>query len=224
MFMRFVFHNGQKKYIIFLTKEGDVMSIEKEMLDFLAKKESWVFCIKDVLSFGDYFSVAKALGRLTEKGDIQRLTQGIYYYPLINKLFNLSYPPEIKDVVEAIARNNNWDIRETGNSALYFLGLDNQIPMTFTFLSSGPYRTYNIDNRTIEFKSSANKNFIFSRKTSLIVQALKALGENNIGFNEIMKLSNFLSNKDKEELLNNIVFAPLWMQKYLKDIGGLNNE
>ena len=139
-------------------------------------------------------------------------------------MFNLSYPPEIKDVAEAIARNNNWDIRETGNSALYFLGLDNQIPMTFTFLSSGPYRTYTIDNRTIEFKNSSNKNFIFSRKISLIVQALQALGENNIGFNEIMKLSNFLSNKDKEELLNNIVFAPLWMQKYLKDIGELNNE
>lgn len=199
------------------------MSIEKEILDFLADKKSWVFCIKDVLSFGDYFSVAKALGRLTKKGNIQRLAQGIYYYPLINKLFNLSYPPEIKDVAEAIARNNNWDIRETGNSALYFLGLDNQIPMTFTFLSSGPYRTYTIDSRTIEFKNSSNKNFIFSRKISLIVQALKALGENNIGFNDIMKLSNFLSNKDKEELLNNIVFAPLWMQKYLKDIGGLNN-
>ena len=199
------------------------MNIEKEILDFLADKKSWVFVIKDVLSFGDYFSVAKALGRLTEKGNIQRLAQGIYYYPLINKLFNLSYPPEIKDVAEAIARNNNWDIRETGNSALYFLGLDNQIPMTFTFLSSGPYRTYTIDSRTIEFKNSSNKNFIFSRKISLIVQALKALGENNIGFNEIMKLSNFLSNKDKEELLNNIVFAPLWMQKYLKDIGGPNN-
>ncbi|MCI5745169.1 MAG: DUF6088 family protein, partial [Erysipelotrichaceae bacterium] len=171
-----------------------------------------------------YKSVAKALERLTDKGDIQRLTQGIYYYPLISKLFNASFPPEIKDVAEAIARNNNWDIRETGNSALYLLGLDNQIPMTFTFLSSGPYRTYSIDNRTIEFKSSANKNFIFSRKISLIVQALKALGENNIGFNEIMKLSNFLSNEEKEELLKNISFAPLWMQKYLKDIGGLNNE
>ena len=128
------------------------MNIEKEILDFLADKKSWVFCIKDVLSFGDYFSVAKALGRLTEKGNIQRLAQGIYYYPLINKLFNLSYPPEIKDVAEAIARNNNWDIRETGNSALYFLGLDNQTPMTFTFLSSGPYRTYTIDRILIIFK------------------------------------------------------------------------
>lgn len=200
------------------------MYIEKEMLDFLANKESWVFCIKDVISLGNYKSVAKALERLTDKGYIQRLTQGIYYYPLISKLFNASFPPEIKDVAEAIARNNNWDIRETGNSALYLLGLDNQIPMTFTFLSSGPYRTYSIDNRTIEFKSSANKNFIFSRKISLIVQALKALGENNIGFNEIMKLSNFLSNEEKEELLKNITFAPLWMQKYLKDIGGLINE
>ena len=151
------------------------MSIEKEMLDFLANKESWVFCIKDVISFGDYKSVAKALERLTDKGDIQRLTQGIYYYPLISKLFSASFPPEIKDVAEAIARNNNWEIRETGNSALYFLGLDNQIPMTFTFLSSGPYRTYSIDNRIIEFKSSANKNFIFSRKISLIVQALKKI-------------------------------------------------
>ena len=63
-----------------------------------------------------------------------------------------------------------------------------------------------------------------SRKTSLIVQALKALGENNIGFNEIKKLSNFLSDNEKEELLKNVTFAPLWMQKYLKDIGGLNNE
>ena len=27
-----------------------------------------------------------------------------------------------------------------------------------------------------------------------------------------------------EELLKNVTFAPLWMQKYLKEIGGLNNE
>ncbi len=195
------------------------MSIETKLLDYLKEKESWVFCIKDMLIFGDYKSVAKAIERLTTKGDIRRLAQGIYYYPLINKLFNLEYPPEINDVAEALSRNNNWKIRETGSAALYKLGLDTQIPLKIVYLSSGPYRTYHIGNRTIEFKNSSQKNFIFSRKTSLIIQAIKALGNKNITPQEIFKMSSFLNNDEKNQLLREMSYAPVWMHPYIKNIG-----
>ena len=196
------------------------MSIETSILDYLKEIETWVFCIKDMLRFGDYKSVAKAIERLTIKGDIKRLTQGIYYYPLINKLFNLEYPPEIGDVAEALSRNNNWEIRETGSTALYKLGLDNQIPVKYVYLSSGPYRTYDIGNRIIEFKNASQKNFKFSKKTSLIIQALKELGNKNITYQEIIKMSSFLCDKEKKELLKEILYAPVWMHQYIKEIGG----
>lgn len=197
------------------------MSIENEILNYLKQKKTWVFCIKDMLKFGDYKSVAKAIERLTIKGDIKRLTQGIYYYPLFNKLFNLEYPPEIQDIAEALSRNNNWEIRETGSTALYILGLDNQIPIKYTYLSSGPYRTYIIGNRTIEFKKSSQKNFVFSKKTSLIIQAIKSLGNEKITYQEIRKMSSFLNNNEKTLLLKEMPYCPVWMHQYIKDIGEL---
>ena len=189
------------------------MSIENEILNYLKHKKTWVFCIKDMLKFGNYKSVAKAIERLTIKGDIKRLAQGIYYYPLFNKLFNLEYPPEIQDIAEALSRNNNWEIRETGSTALYILGLDNQIPIK--------YRTYVIGNRTIEFKNSSQKNFVFSKKTSLIIQAIKSLGNEKITYQEIIKMSSFLSINEKTLLLKEMSYSPVWMHQYIKDIGEL---
>ena len=200
------------------------MSIEAKILEYLQEKETWIFCIKEMLPFGDYKSVAKAIERLTIKGDIKRLMQGVYYYPLVNKTFHLEYPPEMEDVAEALGRNNNWEIRETGSTALYKLGLDNQIPLKYVYLSSGPYRTYSIGSHTIEFKNSAQKSFAFSRKTSLIVQAIKALGKSNISHQGIIKMSSFLNESEKHQLLNEMQYAPIWMHSYIKDIGGRQNE
>lgn len=195
------------------------MSIETDILNELKKKETYVFCIKDMLKFGDYKSVAKAIERLTIKDDVKRLAQGIYYFPLVNKLFGIEYPPEIEDIAEALSRNNNWEIRETGATALYKLGLDNQIPSKYIYLSSGPYRTYTIGNRIIEFKNASQKNFVFSKKTSLVIQALKELGDKNITYTEIIKMSSFLNEEEKVTLLNEMMYAPVWMHQYIKDIG-----
>ena len=195
------------------------MSIETNILNELKKKGTYVFCIKDMLKFGDYKSVAKAIERLTIKDDVKRLAQGIYYFPLVNKLFGIEYPPEIEDIAEALSRNNNWEIRETGATALYKLGLDNQIPSKYIYLSSGPYRTYTIGNRIIEFKNASQKNFVFSKVTSLIVQAIKELGDKNTTYKEIIKMSSFLNEEEKVTLLNEIMYAPVWMHQYIKDIG-----
>ena len=196
------------------------MSIENRILNYLKEKETWVFCIKDMLIFGDYKSVAKSIERLTIKGNLKRITQGIYYYPLINKLFNLEYPPEIEDIAEALSRNNNWEIRETGASALHKLGLDNQIPSKYIYLSSGPYRIYPIENRIIEFKNASQKNFIFSKKTSLIIQAIKEIGKDNMTYQVIIKMSSFLNKEEKNILLSEMIYAPVWMHQYIKEIGG----
>lgn len=196
------------------------MSLETKILNYLKEKETWVFCIKDMLIFGDYKSVAKAIERLTIKGNLRRITQGIYYYPLINKLFNLEYPPEIDDIADALSRNNNWEIRETGATALYKLGLDNQIPSKYIYLSSGPYRTYSVGNRIIEFKNASQKNFIFSKKTSLIIQAIKEIEKDKMTYQEIIKMSSFLNKEDKNILLNEMIYAPVWMHPFIKEIGG----
>ncbi|MCI5670013.1 MAG: DUF6088 family protein [Candidatus Enterosoma sp.] len=198
------------------------MSIENDILQFLKKGKTRVFCFKDLSDFGTYKSVAKAVERLTIKGYVRRVTQGIYYYPLINETFHVEYPPEMEAIAEALSRNNNWQIRETGSFALYKLGMNNQIPMKAVYLSSGPYRIYQIGMRTIEFKSSSRKNFAFSRKTSLVIQAMKTIGNGKIiTEQDLMKISSFLSNEEKEKLCKEIFYAPAWMHTYIKRIGEL---
>ena len=194
------------------------------ILNSLKNRHIRVFCIKDMLIYGNYKSVAKSIERLALNGDIKRLSQGIYYYPSINKTFNQEYPPEINDIAEAIGRNNNWEIRETGSIALYKLGLDNQIPVKFVYLSSGPYKTYFIGNRMIEFKNAAQKNFVFDKKTSLIIQALKTIGDKRITNYITNEMSSILNNKEKAILFDNIIYCPVWMHKYIKQICGAQNE
>ena len=195
------------------------MSIENEILNYLRDKETWVFCIKDMLIFGEYKSVAKAIERLTIDNNIKRVIQGVYYYPLINKLFNVEYPPEIDDIAGAISRNNGWEIRETGSSVLRKFGLDNQISNSYVYLSSGPYRTYEIGNRIIKFRTAAQSNFKVSEKSSMIIQALKTLGEVNITGRELMKISNCLTIEEKKRIKIEMKYAPIWMHEYLSKIG-----
>lgn len=200
------------------------MAIENEIISALKNRETWVFCISDMLSFGNYKAVAKAIERLTKDGTIKRLFYGVYYYPLLNHLLKREYPPQLEDIANALARNNNWEILETSSTALYKLGLDNQIPIKFIYLSSGPYKKYTVDNRTIEFKNASSSNFKFINNSGLVIQVLKALGDSNINDGILLKMSDKLNMHEKENLLENLMFAPVWMHKYLKVIGDLNNE
>ena len=123
-------------------------------------------------------------------------------------------------VAEALVRENGWSIAPSGNAALNILGLDTQIPMRTVYVSSGPNRRYEWGRTSIEFQHRSSKEIgPFSEITALIIQALKAIGHENIQDWHIRRMQSLLTEKDRETIREESRFAFTWMQPYLRRLG-----
>ena len=80
-----------------------------------------------------------------------------------------------------MARKFNWRIQPFGDTALNLLGLSTQVPGRWVYLSDGPDHEYKTGSHALVFKHSALKDVGFKYKESgLVVQALKALGQDHV--------------------------------------------
>lgn len=167
-------------------------------------------------SFPEYDDeyVGKILSDLVRSGYLYHLSRGVYLKTERTR-FGLVYPP-VSAIASAIAERDKAQILPTGATALNLLGLSTQMPMNPVFLTSGSARKITIDGRTITFKRAVPKNFaIKGRKRSLIVQALKYIGENNITEEDRLNISNLIcQDKDVDNLSDDLQMMPSWIRKF----------
>ena len=196
------------------------MTVSKIIENIVSKsKQGKLFFVSDLLEYGKYDTVRKTLQRLVKKGVLIRISKGIYYYPKIDKVLGTLYPTA-EEIAKAIAKRDKAKIIPTGAYALHLLGLSTQIPMNVVYLTDGSARKIKIGNQTIIFKKTSPKNLYFESKlSSLIIQSLKSLKEDNV--NEIVKqkLTDIIkqsgeANKIKKDIIN----APIWIQKIMLEI------
>ena len=117
---------------------------------------------------------------------------GIYFKSRYIEVINEYATPSIDKVAKAIARKYNWTIAPSGNTALNLLGLSTQVPATWSYISDGRYANFRLSNITIEFKHRTNGDISkMSTKTAMVIQAIKAIGKDNVTEKEI----NFLKKK-----------------------------
>lgn len=161
-----------------------------------------VFTTVDFADVIENSRVGVILSRLEEDGVIRRVMRGIYDKPVYNDFLKEYLAPSPSLVAEALARNFGWTIVPCGDTALNILGLSTQVPATWSYVSDGTYKEYTYDNTTIKFKRTTNKEISkLSYKTALVVQALKALGKDNIDDAIINKLKNDLTDVEKSTAL-----------------------
>ena len=178
-----------------------------------------VFTTVDFADVIENSRVGVILSRLEEDGVIQRVMRGIYYKPVYNEFLKEYIAPSPSLVAEALARNFGWTIVPCGDTALNILGLSTQVPAAWSYVSDGTYKEYTYDNTTIKFKKTTNKEISkLSYKTALIVQALKALGRDNIDDTIINKLKNDLTDEEKAAALVEAKAATSWIYEYIKQI------
>ena len=181
--------------------------------------EGSTFITSDFLDIADTQVVNKALSRMTETGSIRRILRGVYDRPRYSELLQEWAAPKVEEVAKAIARNFGWTIVPCGDTALNLLGLSTQVPAVWSYISNGPYRSYQISKTDLEFKHTANRDIDrLSPVSSLVVQALKALGKENIGTPEIKKLSAVLTKKNKAQLLEETQYSTAWIFETAKEI------
>lgn len=183
--------------MIFVTKEVMIMKTNSAFLireKIKEAKDGTIFINSDFADITNYENIRKNLSRLADKGEIRRITNGIYEKPKYSKLLKEYIAADPHAIAEAIARSYNWKISPSGNTALNLLKLSTQVPATWSYISDGPYKTYQIDSIKIEFKHRTNKDITnLSNITILVIEALKFYGEKNIKSDIIGALSNRLT-------------------------------
>jgi hypothetical protein len=166
---------------------------------------------------GNFEVVKKSLLRLENKKFLVRLAHGIYLYPKQDKLLGVLYPT-IEEIAIAIAKRDKARIIPTGTTALNKLGLSTQIPMNMVFLTDGAPRSIIVGKRTIKFKRTSTKNLAVKGKiTSLIIQALKEIGKDNLRAEQLEKIKKHLEKEKQETVEHDAKLAPVWISKILKN-------
>jgi len=160
--------------------------------------------------------VGKILVNLASDGTLIHLSRGVYLKAKKTE-FGIVYPP-MEEIAKAIAKRDSAQILPTGATALNVLGLSTQVPMNVVYLTSGSARVIPVGNRTITFRRATPKNFEIEDKTrSLIVQALKAIGEANLTEEELAYIQQIiLKNASEGNLKKDIAKMPSWIRKIFK--------
>ena len=180
-------------------------------------KTGSVFVAADFTDISDRVKIGVCLNRLEEEGIIKRILRGVYYKPEFNSFLGEYVAPNPRDIANALARNYGWTVVPCGDTALNMLGLSTQVPAVWSYVSDGPYKEYAYDKTSIKFKHTTNKEISkLSYKTALIIQALKTLGKENIDEITLNKLSETLSEKEKQTMLFEAKTATSWIYEYIK--------
>ncbi|MDR3094363.1 MAG: DUF6088 family protein [Bacteroidales bacterium] len=194
-----------------------VYNIENKILIKIKKAgRGTLFFSDNFASFGSAETVRRTLNRLVEKGELDRVSQGIFVRSQIDNIIG-KITPKIEDIAEAIARRDKAKIVPTGAYALNRLGLSTQVPMNIVYLTDGSARKVKVGNYTISFIRTSPKNVSATGKISrLVIQALKSIGKENINQTEIEHIQNILLNEKIVYLEQDLRIAPAWIKEIIR--------
>ena len=199
-------------------------SINKKIEDIMTSNTGEIFSINDFYGLGTKNTIKSVLYRLNEEDKITRLIDGLYTKPKYSEILKEYSYPDANALAEKIADKFSWTISPTGDTALNYTGLSTQVPNEYIYISDGPYRQYDYKNKKILFKHTSNRNITsYSKELSILVQAIRALGKDGIGEEELKKLAVFAQNI-KEDLKRDTLKLPFWIQEILEKIQEINNE
>jgi ribosomal protein S19E (S16A) len=181
-----------------------------------SKPRGYLLFSDDFSDKGSAESIRKALQSLKEKGLIRSVAHGIYVRPEISEYIG-ELLPTAEDVAKAIARRDKIKLVPTGVYALHALGLSTQVPLKLVFLTDGAPRIIKVGKRTIKLKKATPKNLKAKGKiSSLVIQALREIGQDKVTEEELRKITSLLQKEDKKILQHDIALAPVWIKKILQ--------
>jgi len=100
--------------------------------------QGYVFTRKDFQDIAPAGSIGQILSRLVKDGLIRRIGRGVFDYPKTNPVLGGELSPDMSLAAKAIARKFRWSILPFENLAANRLGLSQQVPAKFIYLSNGP--------------------------------------------------------------------------------------
>lgn len=165
---------------------------------------------------GSRAAIDKALQRLVARGDLRRLSRGLYDKPRQDPLLGTLWP-SIDAVVAALTGKDKLRLQPTGAYAANLLGLSDQVPARVEFLTDGTSRTVKAGPMQIVLKRTTPRQMAAAGRTSgLVIQALRSLGAEHLTPQQIGKLRRAIPASQRRALLDDLTLAPGWLQPTLR--------
>lgn len=199
-------------------------SITKQIENIMSENQGKIFSINDFYNIGTKNTIKSVLYRLNEENKIKRLMDGLYIKPKYSNILKEYSYPNASEVAQKLADKFSWTIAPAGDTALNYTGLSTQVPNEYIYISDGAYREYLYRNKKIIFKHTTNRNITsYSKELAILIQAVKALGKDNISEEHIKKLEVFAKNIE-EDLKEDTLKLPFWIQEVLAKIQEIKHE
>ena len=199
-------------------------SITKQIENIMSENQGKIFSINDFYNIGTKNTIKSVLYRLNEENKIKRLMDGLYIKPKYSNILKEYSYPDASEVAQKLADKFSWTIAPAGDTALNYTGLSTQVPNEYIYISDGAYREYLYRNKKIIFKHKTNRNITsYSKELAILIQAVKALGKDNISEEHIKKLEVFAKNIE-EDLKEDTLKLPFWIQEVLAKIQEIKHE
>lgn len=177
-----------------------------------------VFSPDSFALMGSRAAVDKALQRLVARGELRRLSRGLYDKPRHDELLGILWP-SIDAVVQAVVGKDMLRTQPTGVYAANMLGLSEQVPAKVVLLTDGISRTVSAGPMQISFKRTTPRQMAGAGKLSgLLIQAFKCLGAKHITPARIERLRQNISATERAGVLQDIALAPAWMRPFLREV------
>lgn len=200
--------------------------IKKSIIERIDNDEKGtLYIISDFLDLGSYDAAKMALSRLAKNDILKRVIRGIYQKPNYSTFLNEYIPASPEDLALAYARNYKWEIIPEGEAALNTLGLSTQVPASYEYVSSGPYKKIEYGGITIRYKNKTNRELVgISFKDGILMEAIKALGKDNITNSDRKKVLKKYSCEELISFKANNRSIRKWIYKEIDKIIELNGD
>jgi hypothetical protein len=177
-----------------------------------------VFTPDSFATMGSRSAIDKALQRMVARGELRRLSRGLYDKPRHDELLGTLWP-SVDAIVKAVAGKDRIRTQPTGVYAANLLGLSEQVPAQVVLLTDGISRTVQAGPMKISFKRTTPRQMAAAgRLSGLLIQAFKSLGAPHITPTRLQRLRQTLPAEERTKVLQDLALAPAWMRPLLREV------
>ena len=183
-----------------------------------------VFTPDTFAAVGSRAAIDKALQRMVARGDLRRLSRGLYDKPRHDDLLGTLWP-SVDTIVKAIAGKDKLRTQPTGVYAANMLGLSEQVPAKVVLLTDGISRTVQAGPMQIRLQRTTPRQMAAAgRLSGLLIQAFKSMGVKHITPAHIERLRRSIPAQERAKVMKDLALAPAWMRPLLRQVAQAEGE
>jgi hypothetical protein len=168
---------------------------------------------KALLHLGGRAAVDQALSRLACRGELVRISRGLYVLPVEGRFGRRS--PSVAKTVAALAAHRGERIVASGATAANALGLTRQVPVRTVLLTSGRTRTLELGRQKVELRHAPHWQLVLG--DSRPGQALRALAwlERDNAARSLDYMRQVLEPEERQSLAKVAAQLPDWLAAHV---------